>query len=215
MAKGRVEKRGAKRRRVKPVILIVTEGSKTEPQYFNHFRTRQTNIDIQVLGSHTTGGSTDYISLVRKAIDYSSKNLLSAEYGDTMWVVADGDINYGVPAAIAAKDTQLTKARAMANKASIQIAISNPCFEFWYLLHFRYTTGHFRDYSAVVNALKPNLPDYEKDSDVAERLAEHLPIAIQNAEHLTKHHLSNGNTEPFSLNVNPYTEVFKLIETLL
>ena len=38
MARGRVEKRGSKKRKVKPVILIVTEGSKTEPGYFNQYR---------------------------------------------------------------------------------------------------------------------------------------------------------------------------------
>ncbi len=37
MSKGKIEKRGAKRRNVKPIILIVTEGSQTEPKYFEHF----------------------------------------------------------------------------------------------------------------------------------------------------------------------------------
>lgn len=37
MAKGKIEKRGAKRRKVKPMVLIVTEGSQTEPKYFEHF----------------------------------------------------------------------------------------------------------------------------------------------------------------------------------
>lgn len=178
MAKGRVEKRGARRRQIKPVILIVTEGSKTEPQYFNHFRTRQTNIDVQVLKSPTGGGSTDYINLVRKAIDYSTKNQLSPAKGDSMWVVADGDINYAALSPVEAKNAQLTRARAIAEKASIQIAISNPCFEFWYLLHFRYTTAHFRDYNAVLDALRPFLPDYEKNSDVFEKLAAQLPTAL-------------------------------------
>ena len=35
----------------------------------------------------------------------------------------------------------------------IHIAISNPCFEFWYLLHFQYTTKFFKDYPAVKTAL--------------------------------------------------------------
>lgn len=37
MAKGKIEKRGTKRRKVKPIILIVTEGPQTEPKYFEHF----------------------------------------------------------------------------------------------------------------------------------------------------------------------------------
>ena len=53
MARGQIEKRGQRRRKLKPVILIVTEGSQTEPKYFEHYRSRQTNIDIRVVGSRT------------------------------------------------------------------------------------------------------------------------------------------------------------------
>lgn len=38
MAHGKIEKRGQRRRKIKPVILIVTEGSQTEPKYFEHYR---------------------------------------------------------------------------------------------------------------------------------------------------------------------------------
>ena len=64
MARGKIEKRGQRRRKTKPVILIVTEGSQTEPKYFEHYRNRQTNIDIRVVGSRTSGGETDYLSPV-------------------------------------------------------------------------------------------------------------------------------------------------------
>lgn len=37
MAKGKIEKRGAKRRNLKPIVLIVTEDSQTETKYFEHF----------------------------------------------------------------------------------------------------------------------------------------------------------------------------------
>ena len=63
MAHGKIEKRGQRRRKIKPVILIVTEGSQTEPKYFEHYRNRQTNIDIRVVGSRTSGGETDYLLL--------------------------------------------------------------------------------------------------------------------------------------------------------
>lgn len=59
--------------KIKPVILIVTEGSQTEPKYFEHYRNRQTNIDIRVVGSRTSGGETDYLSLIRKAVEYQNK----------------------------------------------------------------------------------------------------------------------------------------------
>lgn len=97
MARGQIEKRGQRRRKLKPVILIVTEGSQTEPKYFEHYRSRQTNIDIRVVGSHTKGGETDYLALIRKAVEYQSKNQLSVSNGDAVWVVADGDVNYNTP----------------------------------------------------------------------------------------------------------------------
>ena len=53
MARGKIEKRGQRRRKTKPVILIVTEGSQTEPKYFEHYRNRRTNIDIRVVFSRT------------------------------------------------------------------------------------------------------------------------------------------------------------------
>ena len=153
MARGKIEKRGQRRRKIKPVILIVTEGSQTEPEYFEHYRNRQTNIDIRVVGSRTSGGETDYLSLIRKAVEYQNKNQISVSEGDSVWVVADGDVNYNNPDPITAKDSLLSKARKMADAKGIQIALSNPCFEFWYLLHFQYTTKFFKDYPAVKNAL--------------------------------------------------------------
>jgi hypothetical protein len=73
MARGHVEKRGSRRRQVKPVILIVTEGAQTEPKYFKHFRNRHTNIDIRVVGNITGAGEADYLSLIRKAADYQER----------------------------------------------------------------------------------------------------------------------------------------------
>ena len=93
MARGKIEKRGQRRRKIKPVILIVTEGSQTEPKYFEHYRNRQTNIDIRVVGSRTSGGETDYLSLIRKAVEYQNKNQISVSEGDSVWVVADGDVH--------------------------------------------------------------------------------------------------------------------------
>ena len=215
MARGKIEKRGQRRRKIKPVILIVTEGSQTEPKYFEHFRNRQTNIDIRVIGSRTSGGETDYLSLIRKAVEYQNKNQISVSTGDAVWVVADGDVNYNNPDPINAKDSLLSKARKLADTIGIHIALSNPCFEFWYLLHFQYTTKFLKDYPAVKNALVAYLPDYEKSSDVYAQLSEHTSAAIQNAKHVEQYHLQNGCNQPFGIAVNPFTEIYRLVESLL
>lgn len=215
MTRGKIEKRGQRRRNIKPVILIVTEGSQTEPKYFAHYRTRQTNIDIRVIGSRTSGGETDYLSLIRKAVEYQNKNQISISNGDAVWVVADGDVNYNNPDPITAKDNLLSKARNLADAKGIRIAISNPCFEFWYLLHFQYTTKFFKDYPAVKTALTSYLPDYEKASDVYAQLSEHTTDAIQNALRVEQYHIQNGSNKPFGIAVNPFTDIYQLVESLL
>lgn len=210
MARGQIEKRGQRRRKLKPVILIVTEGSQTEPKYFEHYRSRQTNIDIRVVGSRTKGGETDYLGLIRKAVEYQSKNQISASNGDAVWVVADGDVNYNNPDPIAAKDNLLSRARKLADAKGIHIAISNPCFEFWYLLHFQYTTKFFKDYPAVKTALTAYLPDYEKAGDVYAQLSEHTTDAIQNAKRVEQYHILNDCNKPFGIAVNPFTDIYQL-----
>lgn len=171
MARGKIEKRGQKRRKIKPVILIITEGSQTEPRYFQHFRTRQTNIDIRVVGSRTSSGETDYSNLVHKAIQIQNKNQISVSEGDAVWIVADGDVNYHNPDPVNTKDSQLRKARKIADTKGIQLAISNPCFELWYLLHFQ--------------------------------------------KRLEQYHLQNGNITPFGICINPFTDVYRLVESLI
>ena len=215
MARGKIEKRGQRRRTVKPVILIVTEGALTEPQYFAHYRNRQTNIEIRVIGGRTGGGETDYTSLIRKAAEYKNKNQMSESNGDAVWVVADGDVNYNSPDPVREKDLMLAKARKQADAKGIRLAISNPCFEFWYLLHFQYTTRYFRDYTAVENALTAYLPDYEKSDDVYSQLSERTATAIQNARRVAEYHLRNGNKSPFGIAVNPFTDVCHLVKSLL
>lgn len=215
MARGKIEKRGQKHRKVKPVILIVTEGSQTEPKYFEHYRSRQTNIDIRVVGSRTSAGETDYISLIRKAVEYQNKNQLSAANGDHIWVVADGDANYNIPDPLTAKNSLLSKARKLADAKGIHLTLSNPCFEVWYLMHFQYTTKFLRDYSAVKTALHPYLKNYEKSNDVYTQLSVHMEDAIRNAKRIEQFHKQNGCTTPFGIAVNPFSDVYQLVESLL
>jgi hypothetical protein len=214
MAKGRIERRGSKRREQRPVVLIVTEGSKTEPKYFRSFRTRDSNIDIHVVGSGEYGGGTDYESLVRKTIAYMEKNGLSAKNGDKLWVVADGDVNYDNADPVTAKNRALEKAKRLAERYAITVALSNPCFEFWYLLHFQFTTAFLKDYDAVANLLKAYIPDYDKAKAVAAQLLPLMSQAVQNADRVEKHHAANGCVDLCNVEVNPITSVHRLVADL-
>ena len=215
MAKGKIEKRGAKRRKVKPIVLIVTEGSQTEPKYFEHFKTRQNNIDIRVVGSRSSAGETDYVSLVRKAREYQERNQLSAATGDSVWVIADADVNYNNSKPIAEKNSKLNQARKMADNKGINLLLSSPCFEVWLLLHYQYTTKFIKDYADMKSVLQKYIPTYTKTADVYELINDRTKTAIENAKRVERHHLQDGCKLPFGVDVNPFTDVYKLLERLL
>ena len=113
------------------------------------------------------------------------------------------------------KEKPLQEALRLAKKNEIQIIVSNPCFEFWYLLHFQYTTKFFKDYPAVKTALTAYLSDYEKAGDVYAQLSEHTTDAIQNAKRVEQYHIQNDCNKPFGIAVNPFTDIYQLVESLL
>lgn len=216
MGRGKIERRGSKPRRTKPVILIVTEGEKSEPKYFEHFRTRQNNVEVRVVPNSKNGSKTDYLNLIRKASRICKDDDLSPKSGDSVWIVADGDVNYQAADAIKKKNAALTQARATAEKEAYSLLISNPCFELWYLLHLRYTTAHLPDYDAVKKALEQaGIKDYEKHNDLYEQLASETIEAIKRAKRLETHQVENGFTLPLGIDANPFTEVYRLMEKLV
>ena len=202
MPRIKLEKRGQQKRKINPVILIITEGSKTEPMYFDNFRTRQTNIDVRIVGNKSDGAKTDYDHLLDKAVAYKKEEQISIEYGDSTWIVADGDVDYKTQGALDTKNKKLLHAREKARSKDIEIIISNPCFEFWY----------FNDYRSVQAELNKYIPNYEKSKDIYSQLSSYTGKATEHAKQIERSHIKNGYSLPFGLDVSPYTDVYKLIE---
>jgi hypothetical protein len=78
------------------------------------------------------------------------------------------------------------------NCKNVKIIINNPCLEYWYLLHFEFTSKYFESYDKLLPALKKRLTDYEKtekyytkqNHDIYTRLKPYLSKAIENANRL-------------------------------
>ncbi len=171
-------------------ILILCEGEKTEPNYFNSIKRkyRLLNVDIRGLGSNT-----DKITetAIKNYKDYSQ-----------VWCVFDRD-SFGAQ--------HFNRAFQMVKKyKNINIAYSNQAFELWYLLHFNYyNTGISRKryYELLSNLLGKK---YKKNStEIYELICEKEDTAIKNAKKLLKSY-SECNPEKN----NPSTTVFKLVEEL-
>lgn len=82
--RGKLQRRSKKTKDYKDSILIVCEGEKTEPNYFNSFPI--TNIKVKTIG---TGRNTESLvdEAVRKWIEFASED----EFYERLWCVFDRD----------------------------------------------------------------------------------------------------------------------------
>ncbi|WOV83670.1 RloB family protein [Sporosarcina jeotgali] len=139
-------------------FLIICEGTKTEPNYFNHFKNKiiqkhRDSVYIEIIGE---GKNTE--SLIREATRL--KNRANPDYSQ-VWCVFDKDDF---------SDEQFNAACQAAQNEGIQLAYSVESFELWYLLHFDYLqTAIHRD--QYIAKLKMYLGSYGKnDPAIYDRL---------------------------------------------
>ncbi|MFB3789489.1 MAG: RloB family protein, partial [bacterium] len=159
-------------------LLIVCEGSKTEPGYFkglkNHWRLHPAQI---VIVGPEEGNAP--ISIVEYALARKKENLKDSKKQkdirfDEIWCVFDHEGIHEHPSLVQAIN------KAQANH--LKVALSIPSFEFWYLLHFEYTTHHFSCCDDLIDKLKIYLPNYEKCTTPSGCLIDRLKDAYKNAE---------------------------------
>ena len=186
-------------------FLIVTEGKKTEPNYLKALRVRlQLNAtDVEIV--HPEG--TDPITLTKRAIELRDARKRSAKKGlevayDEVWVVFDLERTHDERRKLAKRATTIKEA------VGIQFAVSDPCFEFWLLLHEESTTSPFADCQQVILRLAKHWPTYAKGTLPPAAFLEKLPVALTNAERCRKHHEDSGGDG------NPSTQVDLLVRSL-
>ena len=189
-------------------LLIVCEGKATEYGYFEAARIslRFSRELVQVVHPD----ATDPKSLVLTARALMSGQDWKA--GDQAWAVCDGDEHRHDEASRANWNDamQLAAGSAAATSKRVNLAVSNPCFELWYLLHFQEQNAHL-DRIAVKVALQRHLPDYEKPNILWEQLAPRRPTAYERAERRQQRILADDA----EFCENPSTGVHALVQTLL
>lgn len=193
MRRGKDLKRQRARLDVRPRFLIVCEGRVTEPEYINLIRIKE-KINLVRIIIDNQGGTPK--TLVDRAVAEKRRN--RSEFGkqDEIWCVFDID-----------EHPLIAEARQKADANGIKIAISNPSFEFWLLLHFVYHSAAIsrqearRQCEARMNGYEKHIP--------GEALFPLLGTALENAQRLAKWHDTRG-----TVGENPSTDVYKLIERL-
>lgn len=194
MGRGKSLKRQKARLDTRPLILIVCEGRVTEPEYINVVRVRE-KINLVRIIIDREGGTPK--TLVDRAVE-EKKRAARTPFGkyDELWCVFDFDEHPFIPEA---------KQKAAAN--GIRIAMSNPSFELWLMLHFGYHSAPISRQDAR-RACERAIAGYEKHipGDV---IYPRLDTAIANAKQLT--HWQETRDASGS---NPSTDVYQLIERL-
>lgn len=176
-------------------FLIVCEGEVTEPCYFKMLRhLMKSLIELEI----RPGG--DPKLLVERAVQIKSKSDQLADRRadgfltyDQVWCVFDVD-----------QHERLSDALQHARDNEIRVAVSNPCFELWALLHFQDQTAHI-DRRKLRRLCKKYMPQYDKELPSA-ILVELRSQAKGRAAQLDQWHENRG-----TIGANPSTGVYRLV----
>jgi hypothetical protein len=183
-----------------PLVLVVCEGKVTEPEYIEGFRLAQGTVTVRVRVAAPGG---DPLALVESAASMRDEAKTRArrsgdsnEAFDEVWCVFDMDSH-----------ERFVQAGRTAQAAGIRVAISNPCFELWLLLHFADHTAHLSADEARRRLLR-NLPGYDKHLRYEDFHAGYGQ-AVKRASELEQRHATLGREGS-----NPSTGMHRLTERI-
>lgn len=169
----------------------------TEPEYIRGFAVAQGANTVRL---HVATPGRDPEGLVHHALKLRDEAAMRADRErdenlayDEVWCVFDVD-----------EHARLEAARNLAAREGIGVAVSNPCFEFWLILHFRDHAAHLTSRKAA-DLLGKHIPEYDKHIRY-EDLAGGYADAVARATSLERRHEQAGT------NGNPSTRVHHLTE---
>ena len=186
------------------VILVLTEGTVTEHQYLKYMqKVAPGSCRARLkLGS----AESDPIKLVNKAVRKLAYDKRRKDGGtfDEIWCVFDYDAHFEEP-------SDLLTLLSDASSRDINVAVSNPCFELWLVLHYQAVTGTVDRHVIQRTADKLKLVDDKRIREVTlSRLQRDYAVARQHAKALRVGHQHNGNHETS----NPSTAVWELVDEI-
>jgi hypothetical protein len=198
-------------------VLIVSGGTKTEPNYFRCLaRKDEVARNYHVVVKSQGVSASQIVDLAEV-----TRTKGGDEY-DEIWCVIDTE---GTDE-LASVKTALSQAAGIrsriADNAStlrFEVCLSKPCFEIWLLAHFTRTTKAYQGFVDVLPDLNRRWRrefnrDYDKaDANLYERVQGRTSTAIENARHVRE---KSGSASPADLlDLPSATDVYKLVEHLL
>lgn len=183
-------------------ILIVSEGSKTEPNYFKEIRSayRLQTANIEVRASDLGTAPIQVVQYAQSLFENGdSHKRLQKRAFERVYAVFDRDEHDSYNQALSLAKSLDKKLKNDNNQLiSFNAIPSIPCFELWLLLHYEDIQAPIHR-TEVLQRLKHYLPNYEKGTNNAfANTKQHLELAILRAQTLTKKFTAYTNPEPFT-----------------
>lgn len=183
-------------------FLIVSEGERTEPNYFNYFKKFLPKNLVETIDVHGEGDNT--LNIVKKAINLKKireNNVLLPNF-DEVWAVFDKD---DFP------DKRYNEAIKFAGLNNVESGHSNQSFELWYVLHFQFLQNalHREDYIKILSK-KINRKYKKNDLKVIDIL-----FAKGNVRRAINWAKALDNIKTTPAKTCPHTRVHILVERLL
>ena len=187
-----------------PRVLILCEGARTEPGYFNALKTDRGLTSVVVCASRAGQAGP------RGLWERVQAELRKDPGWDEIHCVLDHD---GRAAAVDDLERRLADLGKRHRSSRIAMVLSDPCFEYWLLLHFQFTDRPFAAAGKgstacdeVIERLRHHLPDYRKDDPrLFEQCRDRVDDAVRNAQR------SESSRSPDA----PRTDVGRLVARLL
>jgi len=177
---------------------VLTEGAVTEPGYLAQWARRNRGIHFDLADSGMAP-----LTLVQRARDYQQANRRSrrGRQGidfDEIWCVFDVD-----------QHPNLAQAINEARQSGIGVALSNPCFELWLILHYEDQTAPIDRRAAQHRARDLGATNGKRlKPDGIATLLSGYDDARRRAQRLQANHLETG-PDP---NRNPSSTVWELVD---
>jgi hypothetical protein len=181
-------------------LLVFVEGEVTEEQYLIHYRRRhRAKANVQIADPHGTPFSLVERAVEAKKDDERDARRKGGRARDEYWCVCDVD-----------EHPKLREAIELAVRNDIKLAISNPCIELWFLIHFEDQFAYIDRHDSQTAAKTHTKCDKTLTTDALEELEERFAEAKDRARRLEAKHMGDGTPAPG----NPSSDVWRIIDSI-
>ncbi|HBG75202.1 MAG: hypothetical protein A2X25_12870 [Chloroflexi bacterium GWB2_49_20] len=187
-------------------ILIVCEGAETEPNYFESLRRYLKLSTVQIRIKDRAGAPISVVDEAQNQIKKREQDIRDGRTDilsfESVWCVFDVENPH--------HNQTFDRAVFLADQNNYQLAVSNPAFEFWYILHFERTTRPFANGDELKEHLRHHIPRYQPALPVFDSLVASTQTAVQHANSILEKHPEGELRFP-----NPSTQVHLLVQEMI